>query len=122
MHRHSRNDEMGSFLPREFAKARWKLFVNAAESSVGEDCDDISAAKLWSDRLYDRVRIREEARRTTMLFNFGGELREFETLVLWNRFGPEHISDDDFVGLRQTARKIALQNAPAECVRAGLEN
>ena len=108
--------------PRQFAQARRKFLVDAAEAAVGEDGDDISAAQFRSDGLDDGVGIGQKARAAAILLDLSGKSRQFEALIFGDGLGAEDSGDDYFIGMRQAAREIALQHAAAQRIGARLEN
>ena len=97
-----------SFL-REFAQACWEFFIDASEAAVGEDDDDVAASQFRHDSLDDGVSIGEKPCWASVLLDLSRESRQFETFVLRNSFGAKDVGDDNFIGLRKAAGKIALQ-------------
>src|SRR5690348_3085920 len=76
----------GSLLLRQLLQARGELLVDAAEASIGEDRDYITAAKFGGDGLHDRIGISQKARGTAVVLDLRCQRRQFEALIFGNGF------------------------------------
>src|SRR5258707_9917715 len=73
-----------SFALAQFAQTRRQFFINPAEATVGKNRDDVAAAHLGSDGLYDGVGIGEKACAAAIVLDFSGQGWQFEAFIFWN--------------------------------------
>src|SRR6202521_503725 len=99
-----------------------KLLVNAAETSIGEDGDNIARAQLRSNQLHDSIDCGNNARPPAVLLDLRRHCCQVQALSFRDRFRFEDVCHDDFIGQRQAVRQFILQHVAPQSIRARLQN